>query len=577
MKGPSYNLADREWLFVRYTDGQIKQVSLKTALSDAGIKDLAVPVYHGFACYPYLISAYMLLPVIVMAAYFKPDDFSAGNESYLEELERDGIFTDTVKDYIEKYHDHFDLFGEHPFLQDPELKGSLENQEKYIPKMCYAAPSENGFMTGELNNLAVRNGGNVFKGFRMSMDELAYSLLYTQSIVQCPIAAHYFAPLLKGASIFVFPKGKNLQETIRLNCVRLTSSSQPDEDENPDAMFDRPIWEFESPAQGIASYPLEETGKNILFCSFFPAFPILLGQELDEDGYVKQAAVGQKKDFCRMLRHFPGMGEDVKVDVAKTWLTAVESTYVMYSPWTYVYKKTEGKKKEEKTVYRYAFYNTDKSAHLLGIEITGKPSDREACIVLNPAESKTATEIAVYYRIINVEHAGKRIQSGVLELNRELYGLMDEKAHIEAEKWAEIYTEMFRTLRMFAFRCKAEHITQELADWAECYFYETVLPEITVDEGPVPDGSSDAGVNASSPPTGTGADPDELPERWFKDIRKEILSISYRALDTVVRESPVKCGKAYRSLLYDMGTVRKNMFEKTTSTAEKAEKGAVDG
>ena len=576
MEKPSFNLIDKDWLFVRYADGQIKQVSLGIALSDTDIEDLAVPVYHGTACHPYLTSAYMFLPVIVMASCFKPDEFSAGNDSYLEELENDEIFTDTVKGYLEKYHDRFDLFGERPFLQDPELVDSLVDQEKYIPKMCYAAPSENGFMTGELNNLAVRNGGSVFRGFRMSMDELAYSLLYTQSIIQCPIAAHYFATLLKTASVFVFPKGKNLRETIRLNCVRLVSSSQPDE-EKPFSMFDRPIWEFESPEQGIASYPLEEIGGNILFCTFFPAFPVLLGRELDEDGYVKQAAIGRKKDFCRMLRHYPGMGGEVKIDVAKAWLAAVESTYVMHSPWTYVYKKTEGKKGEEKTVYRYAFYNTDKSAHLLGIEITGKLSDREACIVLNPAKSKTATKIAVYYRIINVEHAGKRIQSGVLELNRELYDLIDEKAHVEAEKWAEIYPEMFRALRMFAFRCKAEHLTQELADWAERYFYETVLPEITQEEKTVPTEPVDTEGVASSPPAEAGADPCSLPERWFKDIRKEILSISYRALDTGVRESPVKCGKAYRSLLCDMGTIRKNIFGKTSSTSEEAEKGAADG
>lgn len=553
MEKPSFNLIDREWLFVQYNNGQVKQVSIKTALRDEDIKDLAVPVYHGFRCHPYTIPAYIFLPLIVMAAYFKPGDFPAGNESYLKELADNGTYTETVKNYLEKYHDRFDLFGDHPFLQNLELKDFLENQEKYIPKICYAAPSENGFMTGELNNLAVRNDGNVYKGLRMSMDELAYSLLYTQSIAQCSDPAHCYGSLLRKASVFVFPKGKNLQETIRLNCLSLIYSNQPNE-ESPDTMFDRPVWEFETPSQGVRSYERQDIGKNILFSSFLPSYPVLLGRELDEDGYVKQAAVGKKEDVCKMLGpKLSGKSRQEQVITTKAWLDTIEETYVMYCPWAQVYKKTEKEKRQEKISFHYSFYNTDKSAHLLGIEITGKTPEREACIILNTAQSKTASKIAVYYRIINAKHPGNRLQSGVVDLSHDFFSLLDEKKHKAAEMWARMYSEMFNALRAFSKQCKAEHMTQELADWAEQYFSGCVMQEL-ISVSP-----------AHEDPPGT----EDLLRKWFKDIRREILSISNRALESEARQSPIKCGEAYRLLLRETGIVRNSIFGSETSTSSK--------
>lgn len=104
MKENRYNLIDEDWIPVA---GKGK-VGLRTIFSDSSITSLGGnPVEK--------IAVFKLLLAIAQSAY-TPED-----EADWEQLGRGGM-QQKVMDYLEKQHDCFWLYGEHPFLQMPEIE-----------------------------------------------------------------------------------------------------------------------------------------------------------------------------------------------------------------------------------------------------------------------------------------------------------------------------------------------------------------------------------------------------------------------------------------------------------------------
>lgn len=106
---PSFNLIDRNWIKVL---GRAAPVSLREVLSDPELKKLGGdPVEKIVVTRLLLAIAHAALEIPDEDAWHRLDDRTLSAE---------------VLTYLERWHDRFDLFGEKPFLQFPQLdKGNV--------------------------------------------------------------------------------------------------------------------------------------------------------------------------------------------------------------------------------------------------------------------------------------------------------------------------------------------------------------------------------------------------------------------------------------------------------------------
>lgn len=108
----TYNLIDEPWIKVKYIDGTITEIGIRKCFEDAEIiDDILAPSFRRDTMHIYYIPTLRLLTTIVMASYFKPEqDFASRNFKYLRRFEN-GIYTDVIKEYLDKFHDRFDVLS----------------------------------------------------------------------------------------------------------------------------------------------------------------------------------------------------------------------------------------------------------------------------------------------------------------------------------------------------------------------------------------------------------------------------------------------------------------------------------
>jgi len=115
----SFNLVDESWIPVVDRD----PVSLRDIYSDPKIKGLGGnPIQK--------ISMFKLLLAISQAAY-TPENFEAWHNYSREELGERSLR------YLEEHHDEFYLYGDHPFLQIPEIeKAKITSYGAVLPEIA---------------------------------------------------------------------------------------------------------------------------------------------------------------------------------------------------------------------------------------------------------------------------------------------------------------------------------------------------------------------------------------------------------------------------------------------------------
>lgn len=110
MKTDRFNLIDEDWIPVLMVDGTCRRASLHDIFSKgSGIADLSMVAYER-------ISVMRLLICIAMAA-LDVDDLK-DEEAWLTAREK---VSPAVLDYFEKWHDRFNFYGEHAFMQPDDL------------------------------------------------------------------------------------------------------------------------------------------------------------------------------------------------------------------------------------------------------------------------------------------------------------------------------------------------------------------------------------------------------------------------------------------------------------------------
>lgn len=400
----SYNLIDEPWIRVQYNNGLVKEVGIRQALMDATqIKDILPPKFRKDTIYLHKVAVYRLLETIVMGAYFKKDtEYAAQDTDYLDELEDQGLYTDVVKNYIDRFYDRFDLFSEtHPFLQNIHLKSlHAENSLKHVLINPFV-PSGNSNLFGKARSADVIKE-NVLDQFRITPKEFAYIVLYFGFM-------HIkFAPTVSSersirgnANTFVVLKGKTLNDTICMNIMPLKKSN------SDDGKSDKPVWEL-SDIHEIEEYEMENLKDQELLCTFFPGVSLL---GFEEDGVITDIVQCLNKDNKATRKNGSGLAFTDAIAPNLTFnlstvyaekssifeITGNEKKRVYFNP-----VKSESENSALKDAWLHCLAATKKDDKYYGCPLFAKPikEDCEIDIYFRHADSKGMSILECGYLVL---------------------------------------------------------------------------------------------------------------------------------------------------------------------------------
>lgn len=258
-KEDDYNLLDRPWVNVTYTDGHVCEVSLKTLLFDAHlIREISGDMPQQTL--PILRTALAVL----YRAYGKDHHGLAekGDNSvlmsYWKFIWDSGRFDQGIlKEYLDEFHDRFYLFdSENPFYQTPGLEYSSEKKEyDDIGELVADVPKPKKFL------FSMRTKTNLES---VSLAEAARWLIFLQAYdtagIKSPVVGEthilrnrVYAPNSRvgtgwlGALGGVYLEGSSLFHTLMLNWALVN----PQAKEEGDLWFGNPTdlapWERKAP------------------------------------------------------------------------------------------------------------------------------------------------------------------------------------------------------------------------------------------------------------------------------------------------------------------------------------------
>ena len=409
----TYNLIDKPWLLVKESGGEANKVGLKYLFANIkSIDSLVTPEFHRTKAYLYDPAVMHFLSVIVLAANYKKGNDRACGDGFVEESLCDGLDTDVVLKYLDKYRDRFDLFDENrPFLQNPALKELLKEDASTRYELLFnpLTPSGNNKMFGRTREMSSLN-------CKMTCEELAYVLLYTASEGVSPMSAKYSnKSLCAKLTMQVMPVGENLEETILMNCPDLSENLYADGETRVRSFFDRPFWEMD--AYAIPSdVNYSELEGYVLFNSFLPLIPVLAA-EPNSEGVVERLALSRSLD-CSLLK------KDAREELTEA--------YLVHNPWAV---KTSSESKEEESDIGYHTYTPSHNAW--GLSIAATKEGAECVIVGNRKRELKDNPVKIYYRYMD----GKKtnvLGAGYLSVPSNVFNhLCDKEKHKAAQRYQD--------------------------------------------------------------------------------------------------------------------------------------------
>lgn len=509
----SYNLISEKWIPVKTVHGGTDKVGLEKLFNNASSIDRFVaPTFRGEQCWIYEYIHHLLTTTIEMAAHYKPENgFEAKRYDVFANLLKEKTRDEAVLEYLVKYYDKFDLFSEDsPFLQNIELtslfseqettkKGETKDPDNFISLLNPLAPGGNNKVFGRIRSLGT--GESIIRSFRFSPEEFADILLYENSIGTSPMPARYpNKSLCTDECVRIVRTGKNLYETILLNCVALRGNRSG-------KYFDRPVWELESPSE-IEHYT-EKMEDNILLNSFYPCYPILAERKLGEDGCLDNVVFSNKKS-------------DVNID-AKA-LETLRDAYISKNPWGIPEINPTESKKAKKDVYRYWYYKNTSRVWAMCVAATGTIK-KDAPSVLR--EGPPCNNIELYYRTFTDDKKVTMAANGKIEIDRDFRCLLENENHrlaVEYQDFANFAVKMFRfAITDLEVRNKDDQINT-LASAIEHHFIHSFVASLQTHPAAVADidqtESEDAKERRKSPAA-------ENNER-MKDVKKELAEITLK-------------------------------------------------
>lgn len=454
-----FNVINDDWLYVRYKTGEVKQVSIRQAFIDADIIEcLETPVYHGTPLYLYNIPVIQLFTTILLATYYKPEhDFISSEKSFIYgELKNNGWNISNIIDYLDKYQNKFNVFDDtYPFMQDIKLKtDEVDDTLSYISKISLVAPAGNNVLFEHNTEKSIS-----METYKLSIDELVYTLLYTRYLGSSPMAAQYPHKSLCGnATLFITCSRETLKQTIIANTLPLENNN------DDEYYYDRPVWEFDN-IEEIQSFIYENSSSladNTLFCSFYPAIPIYI---VHDDNEIKNVILSRNPKDGLIDKE---AREELSRSFVKNNPTAIRTMITS----------------DNDNIIKYKEWTTTTKLIALCMDITKKVDKDYACKLLSSENTDVNAIYTIYYRQYdgmksNVLSIGQySVKSNILNI------LQDETNRSLAEKFQIIYSKMLKCFNIFSSEFSENNlksIKNIFSTHAENYFFTTFIDNIDKD------------------------------------------------------------------------------------------------
>ena len=240
------NLTDTPWIPIVKQNGNKEMVSLLTLFQDGQtIRDLSVNP-------PQRIALMRLLICITQAALDGPED----EEAWFNSKNK---ITESVINYLDQWHEAFELFGKKPFLQASNLK-SLDNASLDKLDFDLSAGNNSALFDHEANP-----SGRIHSPAWCTLRLLTFQCLSPGGLIgttrwakQSTTKTSEHAPGIEGSMLHTFIRGKDLLATIWMN---LLSKSMVDA--LPGMTFGKPIWEDEKISQGNPEAALSSSASYL--------------------------------------------------------------------------------------------------------------------------------------------------------------------------------------------------------------------------------------------------------------------------------------------------------------------------
>lgn len=421
------NVINDPWLFVRYLNNEVKQISVRQAFIDAEkIKGVETPIFHEYKCQIYNVCTLELLATILKSIYYKPQyKFISGKDIFQDYLFNNWNINDILK-YLNKWENRFNLFdNEYPFLQDISLLDEVNKQnDNYISVSNPICPGGKNIVFGKIKTLGPENSTDYSKGYIFNDIELVYILLYTSIMGTSTAASQYpNTGLSSKAANFIFPIGNNLKETLIYNCLPLKTSDRPID--NDDIFYDRPIWELDK--GDFEKFDLITITKNTLLCTFFPGIPVL-AKKSNNNNIISNMVISKKEVYNKNRK------EQLKSD------------YVKFNPWT-INKSIEEKDGNINISYDISVLKIID----LCIALTSNLTNHKFCNILQNNLDKEYNFICdIYYRELDSRYRSYIVTFGEYKISSEILKLLkNDINHEKAVKFQMIVNDSLNLIQYF--------------------------------------------------------------------------------------------------------------------------------
>lgn len=236
-----FNLVDEPWIKVITLEGNNAELSLRELFHKAHtLRALA----NDTATQDFAILR-VLLAILQRSIVDRLDDYEYPSEAWGDLWDVKCMPTDEIDDYLDKWHDRFDLFDpEKPFMQVADMQatnGSVSEVKKLIADIPDGLPLFSQRSVEDLDSI----------GYAEAARWLIHVHAFDTSGIKTGVVGD---PLAKGGKSYpigtgwvgglggVYLEGGNLLETLILNLC-LCSDCRDNCNEFPDADDDLPVWE----------------------------------------------------------------------------------------------------------------------------------------------------------------------------------------------------------------------------------------------------------------------------------------------------------------------------------------------
>ena len=163
----SFNLVDEAWVPVIWGNGTAGEVGLRELFERApDIREITGD------CPQQTIVLIRLALAILYRAYFVTGLTESDLDEMWLEIWQQGHFDQDTGEYLQKYHDAFDLFGEHPFMQVAGLEYQSEREMSPVSELVADVPKPDKFL------FSMRNRESLGK---LTFPQAARWLLFAQA------------------------------------------------------------------------------------------------------------------------------------------------------------------------------------------------------------------------------------------------------------------------------------------------------------------------------------------------------------------------------------------------------------